>query len=256
MFQSQPDRRPTVAHVARGVDTRPDLSTAQIQDAYDRIHARDGMNAVPGYYDWLLLLLGASLRGRMLDVGCGTGGMLAAAAARGIATAGLDISDVAIARARERVPGSELHVGVAERLPFADGEFDVVSCLGSLEHFIDPTQAIREMRRVTRPDGRLLIAVPNSRHTMTPVIALRQWLFPGLSQPVERRATRSEWQALLERCGLRVTAIHKDNNSYIPTRVLQALSRVLGRLTPLGVCYQFVFVARPDQEPVGEPPIS
>ena len=203
------------------------------------------MNAVPGYYDWLLSLLGDRLRGRMLDVGCGTGAMLAAAAARGIATAGLDISDVAVSQARERAPGSELHVGVAERLPFADGEFDVVSCVGSLEHVTDPALAVREMRRVTRSDGRLLIIVPNSGYIMTPVIGLRQLFFPGRSQPVERHATRREWQALLQRSGLSVAAVHKDNNSYIPTRLLQALNRTLGYLTPLGVCYQFVFVARP-----------
>jgi ubiquinone/menaquinone biosynthesis C-methylase UbiE len=239
----------------RGVGSAPDLSTEQIHDAYDRIHARDSMNAVPGYYDWLLSLFGAPLRGRMLDVGCGTGAMLTAADARGIATAGIDISDVAVARAQERVPAAELHVGVAERLPFMDGEFDIVSCLGSLEHFSDPTQAVREMRRVTRPAGRLLIGVPNSRYTMMPVIALRQWLFPGLSQPVERYATRSEWQALFERCGLRVTALHKDNNCYVPTRALQALSRVLGRMTPLEVCYQFIFAARHGQDLAENPSV-
>jgi ubiquinone/menaquinone biosynthesis C-methylase UbiE len=246
MPQSQPERHRPEVHFARGLDTHPDLSTKEVHDAYDRIHARGGMNAVPGYFDWLLSLLGDSLRGRILDVGCGTGMMLAAAAARGVATTGLDISDVAVAQARVRAPGAEFHVGVAESLPFADGEFDVVSCVGSLEHVMDPARAVREMRRVCRPGGRLLIIVPNSHYTMTPVIAIRQLLFPGLSQPVERHATRDQWQELLERSGLRVHAVHKDNNSYIPTRPLQALNRVLGRLTPLSACYQFVFVAGPD----------
>jgi hypothetical protein len=90
---------------------------------------------------------------------------------------------------------------------------------------------------------------------MMPVIALRQWLFPGLSQPVERYATRSEWQALFERCGLHVTTVHKDNNCYVPTRALQALSRALGWMTPLEVCYQFIFAARHGQDPAEAPSI-
>lgn len=245
MPSTRPSGQKPGTHFARGLGTRPNLSTEEIHDAYDRIHARGGMNAVPGYYDWLLSLLGDSLRGRLLDVGCGTGAMLAAAAARGMDTAGLDISDVAVAQARERSPGSELHVGVAERLPFADGGFDVVSCVGSLEHVTDPAVALREMRRVCRPDGRLLIIVPNSRYIMVPVVAVRQLLFPGRSQPVERHATRAEWEALLEDSGLLVASVHKDNHSYIPTRFLQALNRALGSLTPLGACYQFVFVAQP-----------
>jgi 2-polyprenyl-3-methyl-5-hydroxy-6-metoxy-1,4-benzoquinol methylase len=225
------------------LEHRPELTRDELCSAYNRIHARGGMNAVNGYYDWLLSLLQPT-QGRLLDVGCGTGAMLGAAAARGFGVAGVDISDVAIGQARRVAPHAELHVGVAESLPFADGTYDVVSCVGSLEHVADPAQAVSEMARVAKPGAQLLVIVPNSRYLMMPVVHLRQWLFPGQSQPVERHATERRWRELLEANGVRVASTHKDNHAYVPTRLLQAAGRLAGALTPRALSYQFVFVAR------------
>lgn len=225
------------------LEHRSELTRDELCVAYNRIHARGGMNAVHGYYDWLLSLLQPS-QGRLLDVGCGTGAMLGAAAARGFGVAGVDISDVAIEQARRVAPQSELLVGVAESLPFADGSFDVVSCVGSLEHVADPARAVAEMARVAKPGAQLLIIVPNSRYLMMPVVWLRQWLFPGQSQPVERHASERSWRDLLQANGALVAATHKDNHAYVPTRLLQAIGRVAGALTPRAFSYQFVFVAR------------
>jgi SAM-dependent methyltransferase len=239
-----PDKAPT-RHPDFGgaLDHKPAMTRDELCSAYNEIHARGGMNAVSGYYDWLLSLLEPT-GGRLLDVGCGTGAMLKAAAGRGFEVAGIDISDVAIGQARDRVAGAELHVGVAESLPFAGGSFDAVSCVGSLEHVADPAAAVREMVRVARPGAQLLVIVPNSRYLMMPVVRLRQWLFAGQSQPVERHATEQRWQQLLEASGIRVGAVYKDNHAYVPTRPLQALGRVAGALTPHGLSYQFVFVGR------------
>ena len=136
-------------------------------------------------------------------------------------------------------------MGVAEKLPFADSSFDMVTCVGSLEHVADPAQAVREMRRVARPDAQMLIIVPNSRYIWAWIVHLRQWLFPALSQPVERHATRTQWQKLLSDNGLRVRAVHKDNHSYVPTRFLQTLGAAMGALAPRELSYQFVFVVEP-----------
>lgn len=223
---------------------RSRLGASELQLAYDQIHSRGAMNAVAGYYEWLVSLLGPE-RGRLLDVGCGTGQLLAVAASHGFSVAGIDISAVAVDLVRKTVPTAELHVGVAESLPFPDSSFDAVCCIGSLEHVIDPLQVVREMRRVARPAARVLIVVPNSRYLMMPVIRLRQLLFPRLSQPVERHASEQEWRDLLRAGGLAVLSVHKDNNVYVPGRALQSVSRFLGRLVPLAVSYQLVLVARP-----------
>ncbi len=97
----------------------------------------------------------------MLDVACGQGTFLTAAAAHGLEVAGVDVSDVALAVARERVPAAALQVGSGEQLPYPDESFDYVTCIGSLEHFENPNAGAAEIRRVLRARGRGVIFVPN-----------------------------------------------------------------------------------------------
>jgi len=94
---------------------------------------------------------------RILDVGCGTGGTLAALAKFGEAQ-GIDTSDEAVRLCRERnISASKYPV---ENLPFGQGSFDVVTILDVLEHTDDDIVSLREMRRVCRKGALLLITVP------------------------------------------------------------------------------------------------
>ncbi len=52
-------------------------------------------------------------------------------------------------------------LGRRKSLPFDDESFDLVTCLGSLEHFPDPAASAKEMKRVLKPGGEALIFVPN-----------------------------------------------------------------------------------------------
>jgi ubiquinone/menaquinone biosynthesis C-methylase UbiE len=63
----------------------------------------------------------------ILDVGCGSGGFCALAAARGAAVHGLDANPVEVERARDRVHGGEFRVGFMEDLPWPDDTFDAVT---------------------------------------------------------------------------------------------------------------------------------
>jgi SAM-dependent methyltransferase len=94
----------------------------------------------------------------LLDVGCGSGRTLDELAGYGIAT-GVDLSEDAIRCARERGHANVLRAA-AEKLPFTDATFDVVTCLDVLEHTFDDRPALRELRRVTRPGGQLILTVP------------------------------------------------------------------------------------------------
>src|SRR5437867_9494329 len=102
--------------------------------------------------------------GRVLDVACGTGVVARLAAERvgpNGAVAGLDINAAMLAVART-VPSSgaaiEWHEASAESLPLADGSFDVVLSSLGLQFVPDKASALREMRRVLAPRGRLAIA--------------------------------------------------------------------------------------------------
>jgi demethylmenaquinone methyltransferase/2-methoxy-6-polyprenyl-1,4-benzoquinol methylase/phosphoethanolamine N-methyltransferase len=104
---------------------------------------------------------------RVLDVGCGTGGVTLPARQRvggGGAAAGIDPSPemIAVARRKARRAGLEIdfRVGVIEALPYADGSFDAVTSSLMMHHLPEPLQVsgLAEVYRVLKPGGRLLIA--------------------------------------------------------------------------------------------------
>ena len=98
---------------------------------------------------------------RALDLGVGDGRL--ATELRASELVGVDSSEVALGRARTRLPDARLvHVVPDEPLPFADGEFDLVVCIETIEHIRDTQMAFSEMRRVLRPGGRLAITTPAS----------------------------------------------------------------------------------------------
>jgi SAM-dependent methyltransferase len=103
------------------------------------------------------------------DVGCGNGMYLAELARRGFAgrVLGLDLSTGMLGAARERlgtVAGVGLLAADATALPLRDGVADLTLALHMLYHVPDPSQALRELRRVTRPGGRVIIVLNGPDH--------------------------------------------------------------------------------------------
>ncbi len=99
---------------------------------------------------------------RALDVACGTGAVAGEALGRvgpEGTVAGIDLGPDMLAVARRKLPDLDLREGRAEALPFADEMFDVALCQFGLMFFDDRAQALREMRRVLRPGGRVAVVV-------------------------------------------------------------------------------------------------
>jgi ubiquinone/menaquinone biosynthesis C-methylase UbiE len=92
---------------------------------------------------------------RALDVGCGSGALVAALAELlgAESVAAVEPSETFAEAARSRVPGARILVGPAESLPFANGEFDAVLSQLVVNFLDDPDLGLREMSRVTRPGG-------------------------------------------------------------------------------------------------------
>lgn len=98
----------------------------------------------------------------LLDVGCGTGWAVRQAAelVPDGKACGIDISPGMISRAKEETEGTlnmEFKVADAESIPYDDNTFDAVMCTNSFHHYSSPVTALREMRRVLKAEGQLMI---------------------------------------------------------------------------------------------------
>ncbi len=99
---------------------------------------------------------------RVLDLGCGDGWMAAEMTARGATVIGVEVAFAALARARARHPELDVrHVEIDGPLPLPDTSVDVVWASEVIEHVGDTARWLSEVRRVLRPQGRLLVTTPN-----------------------------------------------------------------------------------------------
>jgi 2-polyprenyl-3-methyl-5-hydroxy-6-metoxy-1,4-benzoquinol methylase len=143
----------------------------------------------------LVALLPAQL-GRVLDVGCGSGGVGRAIRTRAARLVGLELDAGAAERARETY----------DRVPELDEQFDTVLAYDVLEHLSDPLPVLRTLRSLAAPGALLHVSVPNARH----VSLLRDLVFRGTFGYTEwghrdsthlRWLTRRDLVALLQEAG-------------------------------------------------------
>jgi len=102
---------------------------------------------------------------KMLDVGCGWGGHIIAAAQLSADCVGCDVDsqvlEVAELRTRLYGVGAQFYCSAAEKLPFEDNEFDYIQSISVLEHVQDVRLSIKEMVRVLKPGGVGFVQAPN-----------------------------------------------------------------------------------------------
>ena len=157
-------------------------------------------------------------RPRILDVGCGTGANLRMLSEFGAAE-GVDVSAEALefCRARGLV---EVKQGAAERLPFADATFDLVTGLDVVEHLDDDIGGLREMRRVLGPDGRAVLFVP---------AFMFLWGVQDDISHHRRRYTLPELKQKLSEAGFKLErASYANITFFVPILIGRVLMRVTG----------------------------
>ena len=109
----------------------------------------------------------------VLDVACGTGDMAVSLAERGCTVTGVDLSEEMLAIARPKTASANFQLSTfnfqlsnVEALPFAEGEFDAVTCAFGVRNFVHLEQGLKEMLRVLKPGGTMVIlelATPDSK---------------------------------------------------------------------------------------------
>jgi SAM-dependent methyltransferase len=159
---------------------------------------------------------------RILDVGCGTGTMLTHLAAYGKAQ-GVDIDEEAVGYCLERGL-TDVQVGALEKLPFADASFDLVTALDVVEHLDDDLGALREIGRVLRPGGQLLMTVPAHRFL---------WGDQDEVNMHKRRYVAAEIRERLTATGFQVRRVSYMNAfMFPPIAAIRLLRRLEHRLRP------------------------
>ncbi|MBK8101321.1 MAG: methyltransferase domain-containing protein [Planctomycetes bacterium] len=217
---------------------------------FDATYRRRGLHYVRPYdaYPIYLQLLGARPGMTLLDVACGPGHLLRAGAERGAIAIGIDLSRAALQLAAENAPAARLVAGSALELPFADATFDAVTCIGSLERFLDRPRALAEMRRVAHPEARFVFLVRNAD-----TLVWRLWReLLGRREVAGHQdaATLSQWQQRFLAAGFAIDTVVPDQ---WPRQRLRRWWRrrrpgqdepVAGSLLPLRWCNEFLFVLR------------
>lgn len=149
----------------RPAEDRPaDDGTASTTDA-----DADLDNAYRHRVRWVLDHLHAGPGDRVLDAGCGLGNVthVLERAVPGLAVTGVDLDPDRAAAARAQGVGAPLLAADDARLPFPDRTFRTVVCSEVLEHVPDDVAVLRELHRVLRPGGHLVLTVPHADHPWT-----------------------------------------------------------------------------------------
>lgn len=186
---------------------------------------------------WRAIRMLEPLAGKsFLDLGSGVGWAAQLAGQRGGACAvvGLDFAFRALRLGQDAVPGVTRVQGDGTRLPFRDDSFERVLSFGSVEHFPDVVQGLRELARILTPDGRAVIVVPN--------------FYVRTEQPRELRLSYFGWRDRFTQAGVQIVATSADRGPAIlrdrrPARIVFRAGAKALSFVP-GLQYQFAFLLK------------
>ena len=188
-------------------------------------------------------LLGNPKGKRALDIGCGDGGLASFLAERGASVVGIDpdprMLQVAAARAAAKRLPIEFVEGRAEALPFPDDSFDLVTAIAVLCFVRDGRTALREMHRVLRPHGRLVLGELGRWSLWAARRRVRGWLGSPIWRPARFRSAR-ELRSLAQDAEFAVEDV-RGSIFYPPSAifacVMARFDRWFGHLTTFGAAF-------------------
>jgi demethylmenaquinone methyltransferase/2-methoxy-6-polyprenyl-1,4-benzoquinol methylase len=167
--------------VSGGTPASGTLPETQVRAMFDRIaRVYDRMNSVMTagmHHAWrrrAVDLAGVGVGSRALDVGTGTGDLAIELASRGALVTGVDFAPAMLELARVKAPDVDFEEGDALALRFSDGEFDATTVGFGARNFADLDKGLRELARVTKPGGRVVVL-----EITTPRRAPLSWFFRG-----------------------------------------------------------------------------
>lgn len=192
----------------------------------------------------LILELAGDVAGlRALDVGCGDGELALELWERGAQVTGVDAAPEMIEAARERAKNRQasisFEVAAAEQLPFQSDRFDIIVAITILCFVQNAAPVFREMARILRPGGRLIIGELGKWSSWAAARRIRAWGGSALWRRAAFR-TQRELRSLAENTDLSVETVR--GSIYYPrwgfaAHLCARWDRALGRLTTIGAAF-------------------
>ncbi|MGP8297812.1 class I SAM-dependent methyltransferase [Streptomyces inhibens] len=205
---------------------------ANSADAYEASFGRLCAHPIPRLLD----AAGVRAGTRVLDVGTGTGSVAVAAGARGARVTAVDADPGMARRAAYAAPDACAVIAALPQLPFSDGKFDAVVGNFVLNHVGRPRAALDELRRVTRPGGRIALtlwAAPRPRGPAAPGQALLGRAVRAAGVATIGRIVIGRGPAVTERIRRQFAVLaeeftDRDGSLVLPHAALLASGRVAG----------------------------
>ncbi|OQY46971.1 MAG: hypothetical protein B6242_06435 [Anaerolineaceae bacterium 4572_78] len=224
------------------------------RQAYDTLYDNENISQLESFYMWAVDKFDLSPDSKFLDVACGKGELSHHVKSKTEHSFGEDLSPSAIKQGSFMFPDLPLYVANGQAIPHADNTFDVIGCMGSLEHYKDMAFGVREMARVVNPDGWVYILVPNTFSLLTNIlVAYRKGRTSLDNQPIQRYAARLDWQDFLEDNGLIVKRTMKYERPFPRTwldvkwylyRPKDLFRLCVQPLVPLNLTFHFLFTCQ------------
>lgn len=177
---------------------------------------------------------------KSLDIGCGVGYACQILQKKGYLPNGIDISQSACDQAKSNIPeGTFKLASESGKIDYEDNYFDVVICLGVLEHITNPEDVVQDAFRVLKKGGTAIFSVPNSQSP---------YFYFGntTGQILEIPRSLKVWKNMFESRGFTTFTIKKDIGPSIEKKfplikkVKITLHKLLN-LLPMSLTYQFIF---------------
>ena len=203
------------------------------------------LRPVKAYYIFLELLK-AQPKDRLLDVACGLGRLLEAAKEYECELTGIDISSVAVEKAKLKLPEADISVANAEDLSFKDGSFDLITCLGSLERMIHLDKVLAELWRVGDKNAKYCFFVRNSE---TATWGIKKSLGLQNKKGHQGANTLEGWKTIFIKAGYKIENVVPDQYPMHKRKKMMTLG--LGKVDyknivktdmPLEAANEFLFI--------------
>ncbi len=225
----------------------------QTIDVYNQIYQEQGILHHDSLYLWAIERLKPVAGRTIMDIATGEGRLPVLAKKYKLKAFGTDFAHAGLRKGCAEDPRISWFTADGELLPIRDHCMDYVTHIGSLEHYLDPVKGAQEITRMLKPGGKACILLPNAFGLFGNIqyVAKTGDVFDD-GQPLQRVATRREWERLLTSAGMRILHVYpyhevmfprtRDEFFYLLKRPQKIIRYLITKFVPINLANHLVFL--------------